>query len=60
MGIYKDDPINDIGSLQSKLHRAVRLVVDSGMHGFGWSQEKAIEYSIKTKGIHISEATNEI
>lgn len=60
MGIYKDDPIDDIGRLQSELHRAVRLVVDSGMHGFGWSREKAIDYSIKTEGIHISEATNEV
>lgn len=60
MGIYEDDPIDDIGRLQSELHRAVRLVVDSGMHGFGWSREKAIDYSIKTEGIHISEATSEI
>ncbi len=60
MGIYKDDPIDDIGRLQAELHRAVRLVVDSGMHGFGWSREKAIDYSIKTEGIHISEATAEI
>lgn len=60
MGIYKGDPIDDIGRLQAELHRAVRLVVDSGMHAFDWSREKAIDYSIKTEGIHISEATGEI
>ena len=60
MGIYKDDPIDDIGRLQAELHRAVRLVVDSGMHAYGWSREKAIDYSVKTEGIHIAEATGEI
>ncbi|WP_286263704.1 DUF885 domain-containing protein [Thalassotalea atypica] len=60
MGIYENDPIDDIGRLQSEMHRAVRLVVDSGMHGLGWSREKAIDYSIKTEGIHISEATSEV
>ncbi|WP_293628867.1 DUF885 domain-containing protein [Shewanella sp. CG12_big_fil_rev_8_21_14_0_65_47_15] len=60
MGIYQDNPINNIGRLQSELHRAVRLVVDTGMHAKGWSREQAIDYAVKTEGIHHSEATGEI
>ncbi|WP_418357768.1 DUF885 domain-containing protein [Shewanella basaltis] len=60
MGIYANDPIDDIGRLQSELHRAVRLVVDTGMHAKGWSREQAIDYAITTEGIHRSEATAEI
>ncbi len=60
MGIYKDDPVDDIGRLQAELHRAVRLVVDTGMHALGWSRERAIKYSMDTEGNHISEATSEI
>ena len=60
MGIYTDNPINDIGRLQSELHRAVRLVVDTGMHAKGWSREQAIDYAVATEGIHLSEATGEI
>ena len=60
MGIYESDPVDDIGRLQAELHRAVRLVVDTGMHAKGWSREQAIEYSVATEGIHIDEATSEI
>ncbi|WP_351075410.1 DUF885 domain-containing protein [Shewanella sp. CAL98-MNA-CIBAN-0140] len=60
MGIYANDPIDNIGRLQSELHRAVRLVVDTGMHAKGWSREQAIDYAIATEGIHLSEATGEI
>ena len=60
MGIYEGDPVDDLGRLQAELHRAVRLVVDTGMHALGWSRQKAIDYSIQTEGIHISEATSEV
>ena len=60
MGMYQDNPINDLGRLQSELHRAVRLVVDTGLHAKGWSREQAIDYAVATEGIHRSEATSEI
>lgn len=43
IGFYKD-PVSDYGRLNSELFRAVRLVVDTGIHDKGWSREKVIEY----------------
>jgi uncharacterized protein (DUF885 family) len=44
MGFYKDDPYGDLGRLDSELFRAVRLVVDTGIHYKKWTREQAIEY----------------
>ena len=46
MGMYADDPYGDLGRLQAELHRAVRLVTDTGMHAKKWSREQAIEYMV--------------
>jgi uncharacterized protein (DUF885 family) len=43
MGLYQD-PYRDFGRLQLELHRAIRLVVDSGIHHKRWSREQAIKY----------------
>ncbi|HLL58372.1 MAG TPA: DUF885 domain-containing protein [Allosphingosinicella sp.] len=43
MGAYTD-PYRDFGRLQLELHRAIRLVVDSGLHHKRWSRERAIQY----------------
>jgi uncharacterized protein (DUF885 family) len=43
MGLYKD-PYRDFGRLQLELHRAMRLVVDSGIHHKRWNREQAIKY----------------
>ena len=43
-GAYKDDPYGELGYLDSILFRAVRLVVDTGIHYKRWTREQAIEY----------------
>jgi uncharacterized protein (DUF885 family) len=60
MGMYVDDPLGHIGQLQAALFRAVRLVVDSGIHSMGWSREKAVDYFIDTLGEKRSAAVSEV
>ncbi len=44
LGMYKDDPYSELGCLDAELFRAVRLVVDTGIHHKKWTREQAIEY----------------
>ncbi|MGA1372846.1 MAG: DUF885 domain-containing protein [Pseudomonadales bacterium] len=44
MGLYADDPLGNLGRLNDEMFRAVRLVVDTGMHHKRWSREQAIEF----------------
>jgi uncharacterized protein (DUF885 family) len=60
MGMYADDPYGDLGRLQAELHRAVRLVIDTGMHAKKWSREQAIEYMVDTEGLDEATSTSEI
>ncbi|RHW17240.1 DUF885 domain-containing protein [Sphingomonas gilva] len=60
LGAYADDPAGDLGRLQDELFRAVRLVVDTGMHQLRWSRERAIEYMAAATGNPLSSVTSEI
>lgn len=60
MGMYADDPLGNLGRLQAELFRAVRLVVDTGMHYKKWSREQAIQYMIETTGMAEGDVTAEI
>jgi uncharacterized protein (DUF885 family) len=46
VGFYQD-PVSDYGRLNSELFRAVRLVVDTGIHAKGWSRDQVVEYMRK-------------
>jgi uncharacterized protein (DUF885 family) len=58
--MYRDDPLGDLGRLQAELLRAVRLVVDTGIHADGWTREQAIDYMVDTTGMARSDATSEV
>ncbi|NVJ59717.1 MAG: DUF885 domain-containing protein [Gammaproteobacteria bacterium] len=60
IGMYKDDPFGDLGRLQAELFRAVRLVVDTGLHHKKWTREQAIDYMAKTTGTAKSDVISEI
>lgn len=55
MGLY-EDPMVLLGHLSADLHRAVRLVTDTGLHALGWTREQSMQYMQETEGIDATEA----
>lgn len=59
MGMYKD-PYQKFGHLNDEQLRALRLVVDTGIHEKGWSREKAIRFMIDNSALSETETTQEV
>ncbi len=59
MGLYTD-PLQRLGMLIMQAWRAIRLIVDTGIHAFGWSREKAIKFFLENTGLENIEVTNEV
>jgi uncharacterized protein (DUF885 family) len=58
LGVYTD-PYNYFGYLQNELWRAIRLVVDTGLHSKGWSREQVIAYMLENSAESETQATAE-
>ena len=58
-GTYQD-PYSRFGRLGSEIWRAIRLVVDTGLHAKGWSQEQAVEYFLANSATTEAQARSEI
>lgn len=59
LGIYTN-PYSYFGHLSDEIHRAIRLVVDVGMHAKGWTREQAIKYMMDNEPVSEHEAVSEI
>ena len=59
-GFYENDPFGNLGRLQAEIWRAVRLVVDTGIHYKKWTREEAIDYMVENTGLPTSGVISEI
>jgi len=55
-----EDPLSDFGRLGSEIWRAVRLVVDTGLHAKGWSEQEAIDYFLANTAAPEGQARSEV
>ncbi|MBK8197440.1 MAG: DUF885 domain-containing protein [Acidobacteria bacterium] len=58
-GTYQD-PYSDFGRLGSEIWRAIRLVVDTGLHSKGWTEEQAVQYFLDNSAITEGQARSEV
>jgi uncharacterized protein (DUF885 family) len=57
---FEKDPLDNLGRLRDEMMRAVRLVVDSGIHYKHWTREQAISYMLENTGMGEGDVTAEI
>ncbi len=57
---FEKDPLDNLGRLRDEMMRAVRLVVDTGIHYKRWTREQAIQYMMENTGMAESDVTAEI
>jgi len=57
---FQNNPYDNVGRLQAELFRAVRLVVDTGLHAKRWTRQQAIDYMIQNTGMAKSDVISEI
>jgi uncharacterized protein (DUF885 family) len=57
---FQKNPLDNLGRLQAEMFRAVRLVVDTGMHAKKWTREQAIEYMLAKTGQPEGDVVGEI
>jgi uncharacterized protein (DUF885 family) len=60
LGVYQDDPFGDLGRLADEMLRAVRLVVDTGIHDRRWTRERAIAYMMEKTGMPEASVVSEV
>lgn len=60
LGAYDGDPVARVGYLQSIAFRAVRLVVDTGIHAMKWSRQQAVDYFVNVNGSNPLEVASEV
>lgn len=60
LGVYRENPVERLGYLQSLAFRACRLVVDTGLHAKRWTRQQAVEWFATTNGSSVDEVQGEV